>query len=200
MDGHELRGADHGQVLEQLRADFVLAAVAARQREQHGPHSLPSAERREQPAVLIVGVGGHLEERGGGPELPQRQAERGVPGVLRNHPVLCPQHPERRRRERERRHGANDQDADRSFHEQYCLSGGPGLSLGRSGECRASRGGRDAGPLSRADGESLQNASKGPNSPASGSGTRVTTAAGCLPGAGSKDPVSIPTSPWPVSD
>ena len=77
-------GAQHAHVAEQLRADFVLPAVAAVVLQVDRPQSHAVREQREQRVGLVVGVRRRLHERSGDVEFAQRQAERDVAAVLRH--------------------------------------------------------------------------------------------------------------------
>ena len=76
MHRRELFGAQHRERIEQLRADLVLAAVAARRRRQNGAHALPAIQLHVQRVVLVVGMGRRLHEDAGVAQLAQRQPER----------------------------------------------------------------------------------------------------------------------------
>ena len=80
----QLGGAQHGHVAEQLRPDFVLAAVAAVVLHVDRPQSHAMREQREQRVVLVVGMRRGLHECSGDVEFAQRQAERDVAAVLRH--------------------------------------------------------------------------------------------------------------------
>ena len=73
--GQQLLGAQHAERLEQLRADLVLAAVAARRRREHDAQPLPVALHRQQRVVLVVGMRGRVHDRADGGELPEHQRE-----------------------------------------------------------------------------------------------------------------------------
>ena len=74
--GVQLLGPQHRQRVEQLGADLVLAAVAARRRQQHGAVALASRQSRQQGIVLVVGMGHDRHEGTGAVELAQGDAER----------------------------------------------------------------------------------------------------------------------------
>ena len=78
----ELAGAQHAERLEDLRADLVLAAVAARRGRQRRAIALAAVQHHQQPVVLVVGVRGGVHEDAGVAEVPQHQAERDVPLLL----------------------------------------------------------------------------------------------------------------------
>ena len=80
-------GAQHGEVVEQLRADFVLPAVAAivLQIDHAQPHAV--SEIREQRVGLVVGVRGGLQERAGDAQLTKRETELDM-AVVRRHPRI----------------------------------------------------------------------------------------------------------------
>jgi hypothetical protein len=75
-------GAQHAERLEDLRADLVLAAVAARRRHEHRPHPLPEAQFSQQRVVLVVRMRGGLHVGADGVELAQHQAQRDLAGML----------------------------------------------------------------------------------------------------------------------
>ena len=82
MQRGQLLGPQHAERLEQLRADLVLSAVAARRRRERRAIALPAIEHHEQPVVLVVGMrGGHHVDAGVG-QVAQRQAERDVALLL----------------------------------------------------------------------------------------------------------------------
>ena len=68
-------GAQHGQRLEDLRADLVLAAVAARGGDQRRPHPVLEPVPREQRVVLVVRVRRRHHQAADGAELPEDEAE-----------------------------------------------------------------------------------------------------------------------------
>ena len=84
MDRQQLLGAQHAERLERLRPDLVLAAVAARRRDEHRAHALPVAQHRQQRVVLVVGVRVGLHERAGRGELAEHQLQRVGVGPLAN--------------------------------------------------------------------------------------------------------------------
>src|SRR2546426_5393773 len=55
--GEELLGADDSKLGAELRADQVLAALPARERQVGGLHAHATGQEREELRVLIVGVG-----------------------------------------------------------------------------------------------------------------------------------------------
>ena len=65
VDGQQLLGAQHAERLEDLRADLVLPAVAARRGHERGPHAAAVAHHRQQRVVLVVGMRGRLHEGAG---------------------------------------------------------------------------------------------------------------------------------------
>ena len=75
-------GAQHAERLEDLRADFVLAAVAARRRRERRAVALAAIQHHQQPVVLVVGMRGRHHEDAGVAEVSQRQAERDVSLLL----------------------------------------------------------------------------------------------------------------------
>src|SRR2546427_4607658 len=58
MQRRELLGPQHAERFENLRADFVLPAVAARRGREHCTVALAAVQHHEQPVVLIVGMRG----------------------------------------------------------------------------------------------------------------------------------------------
>ena len=91
MQRRELFGPQHAERFENLRADFVLPAVAARGGRERRPVALAAVQHHEQPVVLIVGMRGGVHEDAGVAEMPERQPERDMPALVveRNHPHLC---------------------------------------------------------------------------------------------------------------
>ena len=75
----QLLGAQHADRVEQLRADLVLAAVAARGRHQRDAHPLPARVERQHRVVLVVGMRRRVHEGADGRQLAQRQAETDLP-------------------------------------------------------------------------------------------------------------------------
>ncbi len=88
VHGLQLGGAQHAQRLEQLGANLVLAARAAGGREQDGAHPLAAVELCEQAVVLVVRVGGRLEEDANVAELPKGDAECGAAALWRRPALL----------------------------------------------------------------------------------------------------------------
>ena len=84
-------GSKHAKRLENLRADFVLAAIATGRRRQRGSIPLPAIEHHQQRIVLIVGMRRRHHEDTGVAQMPQREAQRHVPllFVHRNDTHLC---------------------------------------------------------------------------------------------------------------
>ena len=75
----ELLGPQHAERLEDLGADLVLPAVAARRRRERGAIALAAIEHHQQPVVLIVGMRGRHHEDAGVAQVTQREAKRDVP-------------------------------------------------------------------------------------------------------------------------
>ena len=75
----QLLGPQHRQGVEQLGADLVLAAVAARRRQQYGAMALALRQPRQQGVVLVVGVGRDHQEGAGAVDLAQGDPERRPP-------------------------------------------------------------------------------------------------------------------------
>ena len=71
----QLLGTQHGQRLEDLRADLVLTTVAACGRDQRRPHPALEPVLREQRVVLVVGVGSRHHQAADGAELPDDETE-----------------------------------------------------------------------------------------------------------------------------
>ena len=67
--GVQLLGSQHRQRVEELGTDLVLAAVAARGRQQDRPVPLAFRQLRQQRVVLVVRVGGDHHEDAGAVEL-----------------------------------------------------------------------------------------------------------------------------------
>jgi hypothetical protein len=84
VDAREFFGAEDADGLEQLRADLVLAAVAAGHGEETRAHAHAAREEGEHAVVLVIRMRRDVEnvERHGQP--PQREAEAGGAGVLRD--------------------------------------------------------------------------------------------------------------------
>ena len=82
MERGELLGPQHAERLENLRADFVLPAVAAGRRRERRAIALSAIQHHEQPVVLVVGMRGGYHEDAGVAKMPQRQTERDVPLLL----------------------------------------------------------------------------------------------------------------------
>ena len=78
----QLGGAQHRHVAEQLRADFVLPAVAAVVLQVDGAQPHAVGEQGEQRVGLVVGMRRRLHESARNAEFAQRQAERDVAAVL----------------------------------------------------------------------------------------------------------------------
>ena len=72
----ELFGPQNGERVEDLRADFVLPAVAAGGRREDRPHALAAVQHHVQRVVLVVGMRGGLHEHAGVGQMPQHQTER----------------------------------------------------------------------------------------------------------------------------
>jgi hypothetical protein len=60
----QLLGADQAQAVEQLRADRVVAGLAAVQRQQRHARAPAAREQRQHPAVLVVRVRGGVHRAG----------------------------------------------------------------------------------------------------------------------------------------
>ena len=71
----QLLGTQNREGVEQLRSDLVLAAVAARRRQQYGAVTLTPGEPREERIVLVVGMGRDHHEDAGAVELAQGKPE-----------------------------------------------------------------------------------------------------------------------------
>ena len=80
--GVEFLGAQHGQGLEDLRANLVLAPVAAGRGDQRGPHPVAELVAGQQRIVLVVGMRRGHHQATDRPELPEHEAERRLVGVL----------------------------------------------------------------------------------------------------------------------
>ncbi len=78
MDSQELLRPQDAERLKELRADLVLAAVAAGRRDEHRPHPLAVPQHRKKPVVLVVRVRIGLHERPDRGELPQHQLQRNL--------------------------------------------------------------------------------------------------------------------------
>ena len=68
-------GPQDAERFEDFRADFVLAAVAARRRRQGRPIAQAPIQLHEQSVVLVVGVRVRVHVDAGVGEMPQREAE-----------------------------------------------------------------------------------------------------------------------------
>src|SRR5204862_5957496 len=97
----ELLGPNQAQRIEQLRADRVVARLAARQREQRYTRTIAAAEHRQHAALFVVGVRGRVEHARGGAQLEQLLPGAGGAPILR-------QRLDRLRR----RHGRNHRTGD----------------------------------------------------------------------------------------
>ena len=82
MHGGELLGSEHTQLVEQFRADLVLAAVTARGRGEHRSNPLATPEHHQQGVVLIVGVRRGLHEDAHGVETAKQKAEADVAAIV----------------------------------------------------------------------------------------------------------------------
>jgi hypothetical protein len=72
----ELFRSQHAKCLENLWADFVLPAIAARRRRQCRAIPLAAVHHHQQPVVLIVWMRRGLHQDAGVGEMPQREPER----------------------------------------------------------------------------------------------------------------------------
>ena len=72
----QLLGAQHRQRLEQLGADLVLPALAARRRDERRAEALAVREVRQHRVVLVVRMRRRHHEVADGVELAQRELER----------------------------------------------------------------------------------------------------------------------------
>ena len=79
MQSGQLLRPQHAQCFEDLGADLVLAAVAARRRRERRPEALSPIEHHQQPVVLVVGVGRGFHHDAGVGEVAQRETERRMP-------------------------------------------------------------------------------------------------------------------------
>ena len=82
MHRRELFGPQHAERLEDLRADLVLAAIAARRRRERGSIAEPAVQHHEQRVVLVVGMRGGLHEDAGVAQMSEHQAQRDMPLLL----------------------------------------------------------------------------------------------------------------------
>jgi hypothetical protein len=82
MQRGQLAGAQDAERLEDLRTDFVLAAVAARRRRERRAIAEAAVQHHEQPVVLVVGMRRRVHEDAGVDKVAQRQAERDMPVLL----------------------------------------------------------------------------------------------------------------------
>ena len=78
MQRRQLLGAQDAERLEDLRADLVLSAVAARRRRQRRAKTLTAIEHHQQPVVLVVGMRRGVHEDADVRQVAQRQPERDV--------------------------------------------------------------------------------------------------------------------------
>ena len=75
-------GAEDAERVEELGADLVLTAVAARRRhERHARADVARVERQRR-VVLVVGMRGHVDDRADGRELPQGERQGGRAGQV----------------------------------------------------------------------------------------------------------------------
>ncbi len=81
MRRQQLRRAQHRQVPEQLRPNFVLPAATAVILHIDGSQSHAMREHREQRIVFVVRVRRRLHKRSGHVELPKRESERNMAAV-----------------------------------------------------------------------------------------------------------------------
>ena len=91
--GVQLLGPQHGQGVEKLGADLVLAPVAACCREQHGTVAFPLRQTRQQRVVLVVGMGHDRQEDARAVQRAQRHPELrpALPGYERLGPDRGPE-------------------------------------------------------------------------------------------------------------
>ena len=75
MRRQELLGAEDAQRVEELGANLVLSAVAARRRHERHPRPDVARVERQRGVVLVVGVRGHVRDHADGRELPQGQRQ-----------------------------------------------------------------------------------------------------------------------------
>src|SRR6266571_729146 len=75
VECRQVLGAQDAERLEQLGTDRVLAALAARQRQQAGPDAAAAGKRDQHAVVLVVGMGGDVEDAAGDAQTPQRQPQ-----------------------------------------------------------------------------------------------------------------------------
>ena len=73
----QLFGAQDAERIEQLRADLVLPAVAARRRHQRHAHAQAPRVPGQHRVVLVVGMRRGLHQRADGVELAQRHGQAG---------------------------------------------------------------------------------------------------------------------------
>ena len=103
MRGEQLGSAQHGDIAEQFRSDFVLAAVAAIILDIDDAQTLAVPEVGEERIGFVVGVGGRLQKSTGDAELAERESKRDMAaaggGLRERHAVL------RVNRRRTRDHG-----------------------------------------------------------------------------------------------
>ena len=78
----KLVGADDAKSVVALARHGVLAALAAREREQRAAHAQPAGKVSEQRAVFVVGVGDDHEQAGGGAEALERLLQAGCAAVF----------------------------------------------------------------------------------------------------------------------
>ena len=71
----EFLGAENAQRVEELRADLVLSAVAARGGDERHPRPDVPRVERERRVVLVVWMRGHVRDRPDRRQLPQRQRQ-----------------------------------------------------------------------------------------------------------------------------
>ncbi len=73
--GQQFFRAQDAQGIENLGADLVLAAVAARRGHERDPRANVPRVERQRRVVLVVGVRGHVDDGAGRRQLAQRQRQ-----------------------------------------------------------------------------------------------------------------------------
>ncbi len=107
-------GANQPQRIEQLRAEGIVARLAASERQQRDLRALTPTEHRQHAAVLVVRVRGRVQHAGRRAQL--QQLLPGAGGPLIRHRVL----PARRCRDGQRRRKESEGQRRKSAHSANC--------------------------------------------------------------------------------
>ena len=117
----QLLGAEHAERLEQLGADLVLAAVAARQRRVDDAEALPVTLHRDEAVVLVVGMRHRVHDGPDRGQLPQHEGEPDLAGGVRG--SRGAEHLHGGTRQGEHEDGDTDPGAHGEGVARYCESG-----------------------------------------------------------------------------